>query len=237
MKPDRPIHRQKVTPKKTMKSLSETRVLRMILRGRAKIWDLELDFLEKHLALIDVQLGRLAVEGRASGDADTFEIFDDINSLVGLGFVDCQRYITATCGWLKIPKDVALAAGPKHPTGMTIIQIIDHAANYWKHHGEWSEKKTSPEQQRTETAMKAIRALDSDYPMITALGEVTVGNRFTDTLPDLAWWHHDLRAPCTSSIAAAGGRTIRDCVNREPFEVADKGVSGGVKSKFLSASF
>ena len=174
----------------------------MILGGRAKVWQLELDFLEKHLALIDVQLERLAVEGRASGDSDAFGIFDDIESLVGLGFVDCQRYLTATCGWLKVPKRAALAAGPKHSTGMTTIQIIDHAANYFKHHEEWSDEKISPQQQRTEAAMKAIHALGSDYPMIAVLDEITVGTRFKDTLPDLAWWRDDLRGQCTSSIAA-----------------------------------
>ena len=183
-------------------SLPKNRVLKLILSGRAKIWDLELDFLEKHLDLIDAQLERLAVEGRASADSEVFGIFDDIDSLVGLGFVDCQRYLNATCGWLKIPKQVALAAGPKHHTGMTTIQIINHAANYWKFHEGWSEENTCLRKQRTEAAMSAMHALDAEYPMITVLGEVTVGSRFKDALPDLAWWRDDLRAQGRQSIVA-----------------------------------
>ena len=167
------------------------------LNGTARVCDVELDFLEHYLALIDMQLEHLAAEGKASGDPDGFGIFDEIDSFFGLGFVVCQRYLTATCGWLKVPKPVALAAGPKHSSGMTIVQIINHGANYWKHHEEWSEDRTSPRQQRTQAAMKAIHALDSDYPMMTALSEITVGNKFKDALPDLVWWRDDVRALST----------------------------------------
>ena len=166
----------------------------MILTDGAKVWDLDLDDLEKHLSLVDAQLERLAADGRASGDPDGFGVFDDIDSLLGLGFVACQRYLTATCGWMKIPKHVALAVGPPHSSGMTTVQIINHAANYWKHRDEWVAGQTSPRQQRTEAAMQAIHALDSDYPMMAALGEITAGTKFKDTLRDLARWRDDLRA-------------------------------------------
>ena len=165
----------------------------MTLIGGTKVCDLDFDFLEKHLALIDMQLERLIANGKASGDADAFGIFDDIDSLVGVGFVACQRYLAATCGWLKVPKQVALAAGSKHSTGMTIVEIINHAANYWKHREEWSGESTSPERQRSNLAMKAIHALESDYPMMTALSQITVGTKFRDMLPDLAWWRDELR--------------------------------------------
>lgn len=163
----------------------------------ARVCDVELDFLGQYLALIDAQLERLFAERKATGDSGAFGAFDDIDSLVGLGFIGCQRYLTATCGWLKVPKQVGLAAGPKHSSGMTTAQIVDHAATYWKHHEEWSGQETSSQKERTQAAMEAIYALNCDYPMMAALSEITVGTKFKDTLPDLAWWRDDLLAQAT----------------------------------------
>ena len=178
-------------PKRLTKNSEET------LTGPGQLCDVELDFLEQYLALIDAQLERLSAEGKESGDPDAFGVIDDVDSLIGLGFIACQRYLTATCSRLKVPKQVGLTAGPKHSSGMTTAQIIDHAANYWKHHEEWRGQQTSSQKERTEAAMEAINALDSDYPMMTALSEITMGTKFKDTLPDLAWWRDDLVAQAT----------------------------------------
>jgi hypothetical protein len=170
----------------------------MFLIGDADVWDLDLDYLQKHLSLIDAHLDIVAKEARGCGDPDAFGVFDEIESLVGFGFAACQRYLTATYGWMKLTKGAALAAGPKHRSGLSIAEIVNHTANYWKHHEEWNGEKTSKQQQRTEAGMKLIGVLDSDYPVSNALGELTTGTAFKPLLSDLRQWRDQLRAslPC-----------------------------------------
>jgi hypothetical protein len=56
-----------------------------------RVSDLELRFLEKHLSLINAQIDTVVADARGCGDPDAFGVLDDIESLIGLGFVACQR--------------------------------------------------------------------------------------------------------------------------------------------------
>jgi hypothetical protein len=67
----------------------------------------------------------------------------------------CQSYLAATYSYRKIAKAVALTSGPVHSSGLTIVEIINQAANYWKHHDEeWSLHQT-----RGERSVHARRSL------------------------------------------------------------------------------
>jgi len=163
-----------------------------------RVSDLELAFLEKHLSLISAQIDAVVADAKGCTDPDAFGVLDDIESLVGLGFVACQRYLTAAYGWMKITKHAALGVGPTHRSGLTIAEITNHAANYWKHQDEWRSEKKTKRQERTEAAIASVGALPSDYPMTQVLTELTGDYDFKPLLRDLAAWHNEL---CTDTKA------------------------------------
>jgi|SRR4029077_17410650 hypothetical protein len=92
----------------------------------------------------------------------------------------------------KLTKAMALAVGPTHRSGLTIAEIANHAANYWKHQDEWRSEKKTKQQERTEAAIGSVGALPSDYPMTQVLTELTGDYDFKPLLHDLAAWHDEL---------------------------------------------
>lgn len=101
------------------------------------IFDFDIESLKNILQVLDNQLEMLEQDAADCEDPDSFGIYDRTEATIGLGFVACQKYIAATYGCLKIPKEKALPVGPKHQSGMYIAEIVSHAANFWKHHDEW----------------------------------------------------------------------------------------------------
>jgi hypothetical protein len=67
----------------------------------------------------------------------------------GMGFVAGQRYITSVRGLFKIGKQQALAFGPEFSSGVSYAQLINAAANYWKHSDEWDFEKLNDQQLAT----------------------------------------------------------------------------------------
>ena len=157
------------------------------------ICDPDLDFLEKHISLIDAELQRIGESARSSPEEWVKEVaLEDAESLLGLGFAACQRYITATCGWQKVPKHKALKIGGAVAGGMSGASIINHAANYWKHHDEWAQAPTV-QKQRTLDAMRSIDALDTEFPMMVVLATLTERTTLSPALDHLIRWRDELR--------------------------------------------
>jgi hypothetical protein len=99
--------------------------------------DINIDLLKHILHALDKNLITLEQDANECPDPDAFGIYDQAEATFGLGFAACQQYIAATCGSRKFPKEKALAIGPKHRSGMYSADIVNHAANFWKHHDEW----------------------------------------------------------------------------------------------------
>ena len=166
----------------------------MFFTSGTTICDYDFDFLKKHISLINAQLASIQEAAKGCGDPDQFGMLDDFESVAGLGFVACQRYVSATAACMKLAKRDALQAGPKHNSGLTIAEVINHAANYWKHAEEWDSEVSSPQRQHTEAGMKIIGALPSDYPVSFALVEIASGEaNFESVLEDLKTWRDELR--------------------------------------------
>ncbi|MGD1277274.1 MAG: hypothetical protein ABR964_08630 [Tepidisphaeraceae bacterium] len=161
-------------------------------------WDLE--FLGELLALIDKQLDKLYRQAKQSADPDSFGIFDSAEGVIGLGFVACQRYLVATCGSVRIDKKLALVRGARHPSGMTIPEIINHAANYWKHRDEWQLDKSPANQNRVRRIWKAFKAVgcapDLNYPLSCILAKLVAPGPpgFKPIITKLERWRDELRA-------------------------------------------
>ncbi len=161
------------------------------------ILDFDLDFLRSAAALVDASLERLDREAGASSDPDAFGIFDEVEYLTGFGFVACQTYVTAVASRSKLKgkKREALALGPIHRTGRSMAQLINAAANHWKHSPGWSLDTATTQAKQT---LEVISTLGVDtngsYPIANMLYEILAPHpaRFTSLLPFLTQWRDTL---------------------------------------------
>lgn len=160
------------------------------------ILDFDLDFLRDAAALIDARLEHLHTEAKESPDPDGQGIFDHTEYLVGLGFVVCQTYMTAVVSWSKINKRDALALGPKHRTGLSMAQLVNAAANHWKHSSEWSLDAPKPQAAQTLEVISSlgVNTNDGSYPVANTLFQMLIPHqaRFANLIPFLTQWRDAL---------------------------------------------
>jgi hypothetical protein len=162
------------------------------------ILDFNLDFLRDAVALVDASLEQLDGKACASPDPDTFGIFDEVEYITGFGFVACQTYITAVVSRsrLKGKKSEALALGPMHGTGRSMAQLINAAANHWKHSPEWSlDTPTTQAKQTLEVISSLGVDTNSSYPVANMLYAILAPHpaRFKNLIPLLTQWRDALQ--------------------------------------------
>jgi hypothetical protein len=133
--------------------------------------------LETILSLVEslgMQLQEILGKSIDNEDAETFGYYDAAEHITGLAFVACQTYIATVCGEIGKDKGDSLLKGPMHSGGLRKAQIINHAANYWKHNNEWV--LTEPDRRR-EAIEKAFGSVGfsviSDYPLSGILSELS----------------------------------------------------------------
>ena len=157
--------------------------------------DYNIDLLDHVLQVIDKQLEGIVLESTEIEDPDQFGYFDKAEHITGLGFVSCQWYIASTLGLLRMKKAQALLIGPLHRSGLSVVAIINHAANYWKHHGEWSINKETYNQRRIVEAFNRVGfSIGTDYPLSGILTEIVVPHeiRFAPLMKLLEIWRDEL---------------------------------------------
>ena len=100
-------------------------------------------------------------------------------------------------GFLKIKKEQAFHNGPlHHGSGHYVVDIINKAANYWKHYPEWPLEKN---ESRKQSIIKIFADLgfpvDSEYPLSGILVELTEPEetRFMPLAKALESWREALR--------------------------------------------
>ena len=160
------------------------------------ILDYDLNLLQNLIHIIDQHLDHINKEALQVEDADSFGYFDNAEHIIGLGFVACQTYLSSICGYLKIDKRKALSVGPLHSSGQTKAQIINHAANYWKHNSEWSFDKNSKQKKFVEEAFELIGfPVNTDYPLSGVLTEVVFPDKaaFDPIIKILESWRDDVQ--------------------------------------------
>jgi hypothetical protein len=144
---------------------------------------IEMDLLEEVVTVIDRAIDRLEREIDASPDPDGFGLLDSADHFVGLGFAACQTLVTSIIG--RGDTSAALAIGPEHPCGHTIVAIVWAAANSWKHRGD-----TQAPRPQTRRAMQDLGVESDDYPLINVLAKLLAPHppRFRHLVPFLAQW-------------------------------------------------
>ena len=159
--------------------------------------DFDLDFLTSAIDLLDASLEQLNAKARSSPEPDTFGVFDEIEYIAGFGFVACQTYVTATVGRSisKRKKSEALAFGPKHQSGRTIVQLINAAANHWKHSIEWNPLNPTNQEKQTVEVIRGLGVNPSEpYPIANMLHAMLSPSPvlFKNLIPHLILWRDSL---------------------------------------------
>lgn len=133
----------------------------------------ELSRLVGLIVTIDEYLSDICRKSLEVSDPDNIGFFDSAEHATGLGLVACQTYMATVYGNLRIAKHRALDFGPRHNGGLTKVQIINHAANYWKHNNEWVLDRTTARKEAIERAFESIGfSVDTDYPLAGVLTEL-----------------------------------------------------------------
>ncbi len=128
------------------------------------------------------------------------DIYENIEHIVGLGFVVLQQYMTFVYGNLQKKKKEVLPKGPKHKSGNTFARIIDASANYWKHNSEWPLDKPCNRKKKIEAIFKMISinghsvSVNDEYPLINILLELshTENRRFNAVFKKILEWRNEL---------------------------------------------
>jgi hypothetical protein len=158
--------------------------------------DYELSLLREIVLFIDQHLSQIIHNSMQVEDADSFGYFDSAEHITGLGFVACQTYMSAVYGLMGIEKQKALVVGPLHASGKTKVQIINHAANYWKHNNEWTFGHNQKQMKNIEEAFDSVGfPVNTDYPLSGILAEIATPEeaRFEAIIHILELWQGKLQ--------------------------------------------
>lgn len=96
----------------------------------------ELWLLRDCLSLLDAKLVELSAQIEGAGHPEVDGLSDKAEYYAGLGFVAMQRYLTGIYSRSGMPKGDSLRFGELHG-GVFVVEVINAAANYWKHEDEW----------------------------------------------------------------------------------------------------
>ena len=92
-----------------------------------------------------------------------------------------------------------MKAGPDHRAGHLFVEIVNAAANLWKHRAEWSDDDPSRAQVLTSELVGALGVeLKEDYVSMSVLAEIVrpLPLRFATIVPFLDHWSESLaRSP------------------------------------------
>ena len=158
--------------------------------------DYDLSLLREIAVLLDQQREEIGQAATQVEDADSFGYCDSAEHITGLGFVACQTYMSSVYSYRRMEKPKALSVGPFHASGQTKAQIINHAANYWKHNNEWSLDNNSKQRKHIEEAFESVGfPVNTDYPLSGILAEITdpENARFEAVIRILDVWRSQLQ--------------------------------------------
>ncbi len=139
-----------------------------------QLWfDSEITIIDSLVTVIDERLSDIREIAVNAESADELGYYDAAEHATGLGLVACQTIIAIVCGGLGVEKSTALALGPVHAGGLSKVQIINHAANYWKHNNEWSLERPDKRKEAISKAFASVGfPVGTDYPLSGVLTEL-----------------------------------------------------------------
>lgn len=109
----------------------------MFFTVESQFADGELRRLQELFEILDEKLADIDARMEESADPDSDGLCDRGEYFIGLGFVAIQQYLVETIMFTGLTKSEAYKLGPKHPSGVTYVGLINACANWWKHEPEW----------------------------------------------------------------------------------------------------
>jgi len=147
------------------------------------------------LDVIDAQIERLCAEIDLDPSL-TDAWLDDVESLMGLGFVACQQFLVSTYRRFGDDKWVLLAKGPQHLSGVSYAKVVNAAANFWKHQGEWVAGSEGGQEASTRAVLDKLFSTRKEYVLGNVLRALVKPEdaRFARLVPWLERWRDSLAA-------------------------------------------
>ncbi|MFT6263351.1 MAG: hypothetical protein ACJAQ0_001216 [Dasania sp.] len=154
----------------------------MYLKIKNGFADSEFYFLKKFLKMIDTELTELNIKIKKSNDPESDGLYDFAEHFIGHGFIAIQRYFASTYPQTNIKKIDALRVEPRITDNQFLAEVLNAAANYAKHEGEWK-ILFHPYEEGKETILKNPEKKTLDIIMgITAYAEYTLSNLLAEIL-------------------------------------------------------
>lgn len=131
-----------------------------------QIEDAELEQLCELLAVLERQNADYA-QKRAHAYAPEQNVYwYRISYVVGLAFVVCQQYINDTRRSARVPPEIAMALPPLNSAGVSIVAVVNAAANCWKHYVEDVDLATCTLHASTQKVLQSFGVdLETPYAM------------------------------------------------------------------------
>lgn len=161
--------------------------------------DFDLNFLKDALHLVDGRIDQLEIRAESEDNPDQEGSLDNLNYFAGFGFVACQVYFSWHISHANLRRRDALDRAPIHRCGVSIVALINAAANMWKHDSEWwntyQSRDLGVDARRT---METLQTLGVDprgqFAAANCLWEIAKPHsaRFASLVPFLERWKEDL---------------------------------------------
>lgn len=167
----------------------------MILFVDNEIVDPELGLLADLYEFLDKKLEGLCDESVRCKDAESSGYYDQIEYLTGFGLIALQTYLTETSAFVGLRKQETFDLGPKTSSGVSKIQILNAAANFWKHREEWIFKGGEKRAEAVNALFEEVGySTDTDYPISGVLTALLnpLEVRFSSLLVPVRAWRDDL---------------------------------------------
>ena len=121
---------------------------------------------------------------------DPLTVLEDLDAVIGEGFLLCQLYMIERKGELE--PAVAYACGPPH-RALYVAQVINAAGNFHKHRGEWPEEpRWKPQQRATATVIRNAGVSEPEFWLFHLLSHLTDHSRLAELVPMLVTWREAL---------------------------------------------
>lgn len=171
----------------------------MRFRIESKRFDFELDLYKDVAEPLDKRL--VGLYETDPEYADMFDCHEIAEHILGVGLVTAQVYINSCIGEYSTvaettsSKSIRLKLGPKHTSGISMIKLIMHGANFWKHCDEWDPEIPNESRNKILNTFASI-GIDDEYPLYYLMEQICGQAKplLSYLTPILEEWHNALDA-------------------------------------------
>ncbi len=162
----------------------------MYLRAGDEYADREMQLMSEVLATIDSKLAEVLRLIAVSADPESEGLTDRGEYFIGVGFSVIQQYLTDTLTLTGVSKKRALDIGPRYSEKLTVVAVVNAAANWWKHSAEWVGQSVKDKVALNTQEIVSEVANAEDYPLSIVLSELQDKDQISlgALLPNLVLW-------------------------------------------------